>query len=95
MPIRSGMPSWLRCSQRAKRTNVDPVAATSPPCRGATNHRSADHPAGWSQLKGEYGSDPAVYRDPSRQDWIEMRPESPQDLERPPGLLAVAIAETA
>jgi len=50
---------------------------------------------GWSRLKREYGSDPAVYRDPSRRDWIELRPESPQDLKRLAGLLAVAIAENA
>jgi Family of unknown function (DUF5519) len=50
---------------------------------------------GWSRVKGEYGSDPAVFRDPSRPDWIELRPHSPQDLERLAGLLAVAIAENA
>ena len=48
---------------------------------------------GWSRLKGEFGTDPAVYRDPSRRDWIELRPHSLQDLERLAGLLAVAIAE--
>lgn len=49
----------------------------------------------WSRLKGEYGSDLVVYRDPSRRDWIELRPRSLQDLERLAGLLAAAIAENA
>jgi len=50
---------------------------------------------GWSRVKGEYGSDPAVFRDPSRRDWIELRPQSLQDLKRLAGLVAVAIAENA
>jgi hypothetical protein len=50
---------------------------------------------GWSRVKDEYRSDPAVYRDPSRRDWIELRPRSQQDLKRLAGLLAVAIAENA
>src|SRR5215469_8833848 len=48
---------------------------------------------GWSRVKDEYGSDPAVHRDPSRRDWIELRPDSLHDLERLAGLLAATIAE--
>jgi hypothetical protein len=50
---------------------------------------------GWSRVKDEYRSDPAVYRHPSRRDWIELRPRSQQDLKRLGGLLALAIAENA
>lgn len=50
---------------------------------------------GWSRVKDEYRSDPAVHSDPSRRDWIELRPRSQQDLKRLAGLLAVAIAENA
>lgn len=50
---------------------------------------------GWSRARDDYGSDPAVRHDPARRDWIELRPRSPQDLERLAGLLAVAIAENA
>jgi Family of unknown function (DUF5519) len=50
---------------------------------------------GWSRVKDEYGSDPAIHRDPARRDWIELRLRAPQDVERLAGLLAVAIAENA
>ena len=30
--------------------------------------------AGWSQVKNRFGADPAVRRDPSRRDWIELHP---------------------
>ena len=48
---------------------------------------------GWSRVKDEYRSDPALYRDPARRDWIELRPRSLQDLKRLADLLFVAIAE--
>jgi hypothetical protein len=48
---------------------------------------------GWSRVKDEYGSDPAVHRDPSRRDWIELRPHTLQDLQRLAGLLTAAIEE--
>jgi hypothetical protein len=50
---------------------------------------------GWSRVKDDYRSDPAVYHDPSRRDWIELRPRTQQDLNRLAGLLAVAIVENA
>ena len=50
---------------------------------------------GWSQVAGEYGNDPVVCHDRSRRDWIELRPQSPQDLRRLARLLAAAIAENA
>jgi Family of unknown function (DUF5519) len=50
---------------------------------------------GWSRLKAQYASDPAVYRDPSRKDWIELRPHTLKDLARLADLLATAISENA
>jgi hypothetical protein len=50
---------------------------------------------GWSRVESEFRSDPAVCRDRARRDWIELRPRSPEDLERLASLLAVAIAENA
>jgi len=48
--------------------------------------------AGWSQIKAQYAGDPAVHRDPSRRDWIEVRLSGPADLERLGDLLATAMA---
>jgi len=51
--------------------------------------------AGWSQVKDRFGADPAVRRDPSRRDWIELHPDSPADLDRLGRLLATALAANA
>jgi hypothetical protein len=50
---------------------------------------------GWSQARGDYGDDPAVRRDPSRRDWIELHLRSPADLDHLAGLLNIAAAENA
>jgi hypothetical protein len=47
--------------------------------------------AGWSRAEPAYGADPAVRRDPSRRDWIELRLTSPADVDRLRGLLAIAV----
>jgi Family of unknown function (DUF5519) len=47
--------------------------------------------AGWSQIKEHFSADPAVRRDPSRRDWIELRLSSAADLDRLRGLLAVTL----
>lgn len=39
--------------------------------------------AGWSRVKDRFGADPAVRRDPSRRDWIELHLDSAADLDRP------------
>jgi hypothetical protein len=51
--------------------------------------------AGWTQAKPRYGSDPAVHRDPSRRDWIELHLSSRADLGRLGDLLAIAMAANA
>jgi hypothetical protein len=51
--------------------------------------------AGWSQVKDRFSADPAVRRDPSRRDWIELHPDSAADLDRLRGLLAAALAANA
>jgi luciferase-like monooxygenase len=48
--------------------------------------------AGWSQVKDLFSTDPAVRRDPSRRDWIELHLDSAADLDRLGALLAVALA---
>jgi hypothetical protein len=48
--------------------------------------------AGWSQVKDRFSADPAVRRDPSRRDWIELHLRSPADLDRLGDLLTAAIA---
>lgn len=48
---------------------------------------------GWSRARDQYAGDPAVCRDPSRRDWIELYLRSPDDLDRLTPLLAIAIAE--
>jgi Family of unknown function (DUF5519) len=51
--------------------------------------------AGWSRVRDRFGADPAVRRDSSRRDWIELRLDSPGDLDRLGGLLAAAVAANA
>jgi Family of unknown function (DUF5519) len=51
--------------------------------------------AGWSRVRDRFGADPAVRRDSSRRDWIELRLDSPGDLDRLAGLLAAAVAANA
>jgi hypothetical protein len=51
--------------------------------------------AGWKQAKLRYSSDPAVHRDPSRRDWIELHLSSSGDLGRLGDLLAIAMAANA
>ena len=51
--------------------------------------------AGWRQAKPRYGGDPAVHREPSRRDWIEIHLRSRADLGRLGDLLAIAIAANA
>lgn len=51
--------------------------------------------AGWSRVKDRFGADPAVRRDPSRRDWIELHLDSAADLDRLGGLLATAMAANA
>ena len=50
---------------------------------------------GWSRVREDFGDDPAVRRDPSRRDWIELHLSSSADLDRLGGLLAVAMAANA
>jgi Family of unknown function (DUF5519) len=50
---------------------------------------------GWSRVKDDYPDDPAVCRDPSRRDWIELHLSSPADLDRLARLLATAVTENA
>jgi hypothetical protein len=47
---------------------------------------------GWAEIKDEYANHPAVHRDPSRRDWIELRPRSLSDLDRLASLLKTAVA---
>ena len=51
--------------------------------------------AGWTQAKARFGSDPALCRDPSRRDWIEIHLGSRADLGRLGDLLAIAMAANA
>jgi hypothetical protein len=48
---------------------------------------------GWSRVKDEYGGDPTLHHEPSRRDWIELRPRTPEELKHLAGLLTVAIDE--
>ena len=50
---------------------------------------------GWSQVKEHFSTDPAVRRDPSRRDWIELHLGSAADLDRLGALLAAAWAANA
>jgi hypothetical protein len=47
--------------------------------------------AGWSRVREDFLDDPAVRRDPSRRDWIELHLRSTADLDRLGGLLTVAM----
>jgi Family of unknown function (DUF5519) len=51
--------------------------------------------AGWRQVKERFSADPAVRRDPSRRDWIELHLSSAADLDRLGELLAAALAANA
>jgi Luciferase len=51
--------------------------------------------AGWTHAKTRYGCDPAVHREPSRRDWIEIHLSSRADLDRLGDLLAIAMAANA
>jgi hypothetical protein len=50
---------------------------------------------GWSRVKDRFSADPAVRRDPSRRDWIELSINSAADLGRLAELLAAAMAANA
>jgi hypothetical protein len=50
---------------------------------------------GWSQVKDAFDADPAVRRDPSRRDWIELHLGSAADLDRLGDLLAATMAANA
>jgi Luciferase len=48
--------------------------------------------AGWRQVKEHFSGDPAVGRDRSRRDWIELHVSSSAGLDRLGRLLAAALA---
>jgi hypothetical protein len=48
--------------------------------------------AGWIRVEERYGADPAVRRDGSRRDWIELELRSAGDLDRVSSLLMIAVA---
>lgn len=48
--------------------------------------------AGWTQAKPRYAGDPAVHREPSRRDWIEIHLSSAADLGHLGDLLGIAMA---
>jgi len=48
--------------------------------------------AGWSRAQGDFGAHPAVRRDPSRRDWIELRIGSADEARQLAGLLAIAVS---
>jgi len=47
--------------------------------------------AGWVQAEERYGTDPAVRRDASRRDWIELELRSAADVDRVSSLLMIAV----
>lgn len=51
--------------------------------------------AGWTQAKARFGGGPAVHREPSRHDWIEIHLSCRADLDRLGDLLAIAMAANA
>jgi len=51
--------------------------------------------AGWRQVNEHFSADPAIRRDPSRRDWIELHLSSAADLDRLGELLAAALAANA
>ena len=48
---------------------------------------------GWSRVGAGFAEDPAVVRDASRRDWIELHLQSADDLDRLRQLLAAAMEE--
>ena len=48
---------------------------------------------GWSRMSAGFGEDPAVARDASRRDWIELHLRSADDLDRLRQLLTTAMEE--
>ena len=48
---------------------------------------------GWSRMIAAFGGDPAVVRDASRRDWIELHLQSADDLDRLRHLLTTAMEE--
>jgi hypothetical protein len=50
---------------------------------------------GWLQVQERYETDPAVRREASRRDWIELHLHSAADLERVRELLAIAVVANA
>ena len=48
--------------------------------------------AGWRQTRDNYGEDPAVCRDSSRRDWLELLLQSAAEIDRLAPLLTVAVA---
>jgi len=51
--------------------------------------------AGWRQVKQHFTADPAVRRDLSRRDWIELHLSSAADLDHLAALLAAAVIANA
>jgi hypothetical protein len=47
--------------------------------------------SGWSQVRERFRTDPAVRRDPSRRDWLELVLGSAADIDRLTELLTVAV----
>jgi hypothetical protein len=47
---------------------------------------------GWAQARDDYRDDPAIRRDPSWRDWIELCLRSSADLDHLASLLAIAVA---
>jgi luciferase-like monooxygenase len=48
---------------------------------------------GWSRVSAVVGDDAAVWRDPSRRDWIELHLQSVDDLDRLQQLLKIAMEQ--
>jgi Family of unknown function (DUF5519) len=47
--------------------------------------------AGWSRVRDQFGADPAVRKERTRRDWLELVLESAAELDRLAPLLAVAV----
>jgi hypothetical protein len=48
--------------------------------------------SGWSRARADFSDDPAVVRDRSRRDWLELVLQSAADVDRLTSLLAIAVA---
>jgi Family of unknown function (DUF5519) len=48
--------------------------------------------AGWARARTDFGAHRAVSRDPSRRDWIELRPASAGEVRQLAALLTIAVA---